>query len=176
VRAEPEESEKTAWRRRLRAVRREIAADTADRAARSARIWSAIVARAGLDRPAGGRPVRIMLFQGLPTEPDTAGWFEWCAEHGLAAFRPDVDGPDLRVAPGDVDPATLDVVVVPGLGFTPDGRRIGQGGGHYDRFLPRLRPGCLTIGAAFAEQIVADLPVEAHDADVDAVVTDEGPR
>ena len=37
--------------------------------------------------------------------------------------------------PGDVDPATLDVVVVPGLAFTADGRRLGQGGGHFDRFL-----------------------------------------
>jgi len=177
VRTEPEESEKTTWRRRLRAIRRDIAADPADRAVRSARIWSRIVERADLDRPAEGRPpARIMLFEGLPTEPDTTGWFEWCAERGLPAFRPDVDGPHLRVVPGDVDPATLDVVVVPGLGFTPDGRRLGQGGGHYDRFLPRLRPGCLTIGAAFAEQVVADLPVEAHDANVDAVVTDDGPR
>ena len=170
--------DKAAWRRRLRAVRREIATDEVDRAARSARIWAGIVARAGLE---GGRhargpaPARIMLFDGLPTEPDTSAWFAWCAARGLATFRPEVDGPDLRVVPGDVDPATLDVVVVPGLGFTTGGRRLGQGGGHYDRFLSRLRPGCLTIGAAFAEQVVDDLPVEPHDAAVDVVVTDGGP-
>ena len=62
-----------------------------------------------------------------------------------------------------MDPRALDVVVVPGLAFTPDGRRLGQGGGHYDRFLPRLRPDCVTIGACFAEQVVADLPTEPHD-------------
>jgi len=113
-----------------------------------------------------------MLFDGLPTEPDTAPWFEWCRDHGLDVFAPAVDGPDLRVVPGDVDPAGMDIVVVPGLAFTVDGRRLGQGGGHYDRFLPRLRADCVTIGACFAEQIVADLPVEDHDRRVDVVVTD----
>ena len=60
----------------------------------------------------------------------------------------------------------------PGLAFTADGRRLGQGGGHYDRFLPRLRAGCVTIGAAFAEQLVDDLPTEPHDVRLDLVVTD----
>ena len=87
-------------------------------------------------------------------------------------MAPEVDGPDLRVQPGDVDPASLDVVVVPGLAFTADGRRLGQGGGHYDRFLPRLRPECRTVGAAFAEQVVDDLPTEPHDVRLDLVVTD----
>jgi 5-formyltetrahydrofolate cyclo-ligase len=87
-------------------------------------------------------------------------------------LHPEVDGPSLRVQPGDVDPATLDVVVVPGLAFTPDGHRLGQGGGHYDRFLTRVRPGCLTIGVCFREQLVAELPVEAHDVPLTAVVTD----
>jgi 5-formyltetrahydrofolate cyclo-ligase len=87
-------------------------------------------------------------------------------------FSPAVDGPDLRVEPGDVDPVHLDVVVVPGLAFTADGRRLGQGGGHYDRFLTRVRPDCVTVGAAFAEQLVADLPTDPHDIRLDFVVTD----
>ena len=60
-----------------------------------------------------------------------------------------------------LDPALLDVVVVPGLAFTADGRRLGQGGGHFDRFLLRLRPDCLRIGVAFREQLVDDLPTVA---------------
>jgi 5-formyltetrahydrofolate cyclo-ligase len=159
---------KRALRAEMRRLRRTVTADAADRLVRSARIWSNVVALAGLpDRQ------RVMLFDGLATEPATDAWFEWCAEHGLVGLRPEVDGPELRVQPGDVDPGALDVVVVPGLAFTPDGRRLGQGGGHYDRFLARLRSDCLTIGACFAEQLVADLPTEPHDLRVHAVATDD---
>jgi len=154
-------------RAEMRAVRRAIAADAADRAARSERIWAQIVAATALARSA-----RVMLFEGLPTEPDTVAWFDWCRSHDVAAYAPVVDGPDLRVVPGDLDPRLLDVVVVPGLAFTADGRRLGQGGGHYDRFLPRLRAGCRIVGAAFAEQLVADVPTEPHDVRLDLVVTD----
>jgi 5-formyltetrahydrofolate cyclo-ligase len=159
--------DKQALRAEMRAVRRAIATDAADRAARSERIWSGIVAATALAPPA-----QVMLFEGLPTEPDTTGWFAWCRAHDVATFAPAVDGPDLRIVPGDLDPTLLDVVVVPGLAFTRDGRRLGQGGGHYDRFLPRLRPECRTVGAAFAEQLLDDLPTEPHDVRLDLVVTD----
>jgi 5-formyltetrahydrofolate cyclo-ligase len=159
--------DKRALRSQMRAVRRAIAADGADRAARSARIWAGVVTATALAPPA-----RVLLFEGLPTEPATEGWFDWCRRHDVDAYAPAVDGPDLRVVPGDLDPELLDVVVVPGLAFTSDGRRLGQGGGHYDRFLPRLRDGCRTVGTAFAEQLVDDLPTEDHDVRVELVVTD----
>ena len=85
---------------------------------------------------------------------------------------PVVDGDALRVEPGDVDPVVLDVVVVPGLAFTARGDRLGQGGGHFDRFLPRLRGDCLRIGVAFHEQLVDELPTDGHDIAVDVVITD----
>jgi 5-formyltetrahydrofolate cyclo-ligase len=151
----------------MRDVRRSIAADPVDRLDRSARIWARIVTATGL-----APPRRVLLFEGLATEPDTTAWFAWCRAHDVDAFAPAVAGPDLRVEPGDVDPTHLDVVVVPGLAFTVDGRRLGQGGGHYDRFLPRLRPDCVTVGAAFAEQIVDELPTDPHDVRLDLVVTD----
>ncbi len=113
-----------------------------------------------------------MLFDALPTEPDTGPWRESLRERGIEVFLPEVDGPDLRVMPGDIDPTTLDLVIVPGLAFTRDGRRLGQGGGHFDRFLPRLPDSCLTIGVCFSEQLVADLPTGAHDVHVHHVVTD----
>jgi 5-formyltetrahydrofolate cyclo-ligase len=147
----------------MREVRRRIAADPADRAARSARIWEQI------DSMMHGR---VMLFESLPSEPNTADWIAWCRARGIAVFTPEVDGPELRVMPGDVDPATLDVVVVPGLAFTADGHRLGQGGGHFDRFLVRLGPDCLTIGVCYHEQLVADLPMAEHDVHVALVVTD----
>ena len=169
---------KRALRAEMRDVRRRIAADPADRLARSARIWARIVAltdlgasRLDIGTERAQMP-SIMLFESLPTEPETAGWYAWCRSRGVEALGPEVGGSDLRVQPGDVDPSSLDIVVVPGLAFTADGRRLGQGGGHYDRFLPRLRPGCVTIGAAFAEQLVDDLPTETHDVRLTLVVTD----
>ena len=169
---------KRALRAQMRDVRRRIAADPADRLARSTRIWARIVSLTDLGalsldiETVRAQMPTVMLFRSLPTEPETAGWDEWCRARGLEIVAPEVDGPDLRVQPGDVDPASLDVVVVPGLAFTADGRRLGQGGGHYDRFLPRLRPGCVTIGAAFAEQVVDDLPTEPHDVRLTHVATD----
>jgi 5-formyltetrahydrofolate cyclo-ligase len=157
--------DKRALRAEMRAIRARIAADPADRLARSSEIWAGIVSLGQLD----GR--RVMLFEGLPTEPATETWFEWCTTHGVDVYAPEVDGPDLRVMPGDVDPQQLDVVVVPGLAFTADGHRLGQGGGHYDRFLPRLRPDCITIGACFAEQVVESIPTDDHDLSVDHVVS-----
>lgn len=169
---------KRALRARLREVRAAIAADPRDRLARSARIWARIVpfVELGAQSPGSGsqrtQMPRVLLFESLPTEPETAGWIEWCEERGIEVLLPEVDGPELRVMPGDVDPAALDLVVVPGLGFTTDGRRLGQGGGHYDRFLPRLRRDCPTIGACFAEQLVDDLPTTGLDCRVASVATD----
>lgn len=160
-------ADKQTLRREMREVRRTIAADPADRRARSRRIWDGIVAASSMTSRRA-----VMLYDALPTEPDTTDWFTWCRDHHVAAFAPEVHGPDLLVAPGDVDPCTLDVVVVPGLAFTADGRRLGQGGGHYDRFLTRLRPECLTVGAAYTEQLLDDLPTEPHDVRLDLVVTD----
>lgn len=169
---------KRALRAEMREVRRRIAADPADRLARSTRIWARIVSLTDLGALVLGsetQRAQIMLFESLPTEPDSSGWIRWCRDRGVAVFVPEVDGRDLRVQPGDLDPRALDVVVVPGLAFTVDGRRLGQGGGHYDRFLRRLRPDCVTIGAAFAEQLVADLPTDPHDVTLTHVATDATP-
>jgi 5-formyltetrahydrofolate cyclo-ligase len=57
------------------------------------------------------------------------------------------------------------------VAFDERGMRLGYGGGYYDRLLPRLRPGCLRIGLAFEEQILAEIPAESHDAMVDLIVT-----
>lgn len=158
-------AEKHRVRAEMRVIRARIAADPADRAARSARIWARIVSLLE-----GMETRTVMLFESLPSEPDTSVWGDWFRHHGIEVFVPEVDGPDLRVMPGDVDPSTLDVAIVPGLAFTPDGARLGQGGGHFDRFLPRLRPDCVTIGVGYAEQLVDDLPVEAHDVTLTHVI------
>lgn len=65
----------------------------------------------------------------------------------------------------------LQVVVVPGLGFDRVGGRLGRGGGFYDRFLARLPAGVAKLGICFDEQIIPLVPMETHDARVDALAT-----
>lgn len=67
-----------------------------------------------------------------------------------------------------------DIVLVPLLGFDETGNRIGQGKGYYDRTLGALRKerAVLAIGLAFEGQREKALPFEAHDQDLDAVITE----
>jgi len=72
-----------------------------------------------------------------------------------------------------VDPQTIDLVVVPGSVFATDGSRMGYGGGFYDTYLCGVRPQTPLVGLAFELQIVPELPCEAHDLPVDAIVTED---
>lgn len=72
-----------------------------------------------------------------------------------------------------------DVVLVPLLAFDGKGRRLGYGGGYYDRTLEQLRHGrkrVLAVGVAFSAQEAQDLPEEEFDARLDWVVTEKGAR
>ena len=73
-----------------------------------------------------------------------------------------------------IEPADVDVFVVPGLRFDRSGRRLGRGGGHYDRLLARAREGALCIGMCYADQILDRLPAEAWDVPMSLVVSDRG--
>lgn len=72
-----------------------------------------------------------------------------------------------------IPPVELDLVVIPGVGFDREGYRLGWGGGFYDRYLPGV--GGAKVGIAFGVQIVDRLPREAHDVQLDGVVTEAGP-
>lgn len=64
------------------------------------------------------------------------------------------------------------VCIVPGLAFTEDGKRIGYGGGYYDRFLSK-NPQVYTIALAYEKCITDDLPVMEHDIKIKSIVTEE---
>jgi 5-formyltetrahydrofolate cyclo-ligase len=67
--------------------------------------------------------------------------------------------------------AGIDVVVVPGVAFGRDGRRLGRGGGHYDATLAAL-PHARRVGVAFEVQLVDTVPHEVHDARLDLLATE----
>ncbi len=71
-----------------------------------------------------------------------------------------------------LSPSRLELVVVPGVAFDLACRRLGRGKGHYDATLALLSPAARRVGLAFEAQLVDEVPVEAHDAPLDAVVTE----
>ena len=71
-----------------------------------------------------------------------------------------------------IDAATIDWVLVPGVAFSPDGRRLGYGGGYYDRLMIMLRPATPRIAGAFDAQIAQRIPAASHDLAVDMIVTE----
>ena len=71
-----------------------------------------------------------------------------------------------------VDPGTIELVVMPGSVFDARGGRLGYGGGYYDRFLQGAAPQALRIGLAFDLQVVAAVPLESHDQQLDYLITE----
>lgn len=70
-------------------------------------------------------------------------------------------------------PGEIAIYLVPGLAFGPDGARLGQGGGFYDRALAQARESnALFVGVCFSWQVIESVPCEGHDQKVALVVTE----
>lgn len=71
----------------------------------------------------------------------------------------------------EIVPETLDLLIVPGVAFTQSGKRLGYGGGYYDRFL--TANAYTTISLAMQLQLVSEeiLPIEAHDQRIQQILT-----
>ena len=61
------------------------------------------------------------------------------------------------------------LVLMPGMAFTKDGKRMGYGGGFYDKFLA-AEPDHPTVALCYDFQMVEDLPTEDYDIPVDCVL------
>jgi 5-formyltetrahydrofolate cyclo-ligase len=152
---------------------------------------AAIVARL-LRLPELAQTAVVMAFWSFGSEVDTAPLIERLHADGRTVVLPRIEGAhvvpvaygprdDVRptsfgasepVGGRELDAAELDLVVVPGVAFDRSGGRVGYGGGFYDRLLPRLRPGVLSIGVAFSLQVVPEVPAGGMDRLLDAVVTE----
>ena len=128
----------------------------------------------------------------LPLDPIVGGLVARDVRVGL----PRIVGSDLDVRsfrPGDpttvtsfgarepsdgapIDPAAIDVIVTPAVAYDRVGRRVGYGGGFYDRFLPKTRPDALRVGIGAGVQLLdvdEALPAGAFDLPVHVIVTPE---
>ncbi len=130
---------------------------------------------------------RVALFAATPGEPQLLDLIiahpeiEWFLPRvtgtGEMDFLPVSDPQKLKkgylgiMEPTQGSPATdLDFILCPGLAFTREGLRLGQGGGFYDRALARF-PKAERIGVAFSCQLVDHLPTAAHDLKMHRVIT-----
>ena len=141
----------------------------------------------------------VMLFLSTPLEIDTASLALKSWQAGKTVVVPKVSwdqrrmlpveisslntsmttsGPGVRepVAGKPIPVGFIDLVIVPGLGFSADGHRIGRGMGFYDRFLAQPEFLGVSCGLAFDEQIVPELPVLDHDMPLSMLASDRGIR
>ena len=90
----------------------------------------------------------------------------WRFERGLLGIRSPVPEYALQICPEEID-----LVLAPCVAFDENCRRLGHGGGYYDRFLPMCENACV-IGAAFEAQRLPEIACEELDIPMDAFVTE----
>lgn len=142
----------------------------------------------------------VMLYLSTPDEIDTATLALRCWQQGKSVVVPKVSWDQRRMMPVEISSLSddqmtitgpgirepregnpiplgmIDLVVVPALGYTTTGQRIGRGMGFYDRFLGQRDFLGVSCGLAFEDQIVPELPTQDHDQPVAMLVTDRAVR
>jgi 5-formyltetrahydrofolate cyclo-ligase len=140
-----------------------------------------------------GDGATVGLYHATPDEAPTRAYAQWFYENGRGIALPwfsakghymsfrtwhDPLGDD-GLEPGpygalqpriDAAEVTPTLAFVPLLAFSAHGERLGQGGGHYDRWLA-THSQVQAVGLAWDCQLANDLPCEAHDRRLQAVVT-----
>ena len=138
----------------------------------------------------------VMLFLSMPHEIDTASLALKCWQAGKTVVVPKVSWDQRRMLPVEITSLNtglahtgghnilepilgspipvdmIDLVVVPGLGFSPNGYRIGRGMGFYDRFLAQNEFVGASCGLGFQSQVVEDIPVLDHDMPLNMLATE----
>lgn len=185
----PEETDKPRLRKHLRAL-----LDAVTPEQRHARSAAATALLTSADVFASARVV--MIYLSTSHEIDTTTIALRCWQQGKLVAAPRVSWDQRRMMPIEINSLSdeqltitgpgirepregnpvpvreIDLVIVPGLGFSATGQRIGRGMGFYDRFLSQREFHGVSCGFAYEEQIVPQLPTQDHDVGVSMLVTD----
>jgi 5-formyltetrahydrofolate cyclo-ligase len=179
-------------KRAKREVRRRVlaardATDPADRERAAAAVADRVLAL-----PELVAATTVLAFSSFGSELSTMPLIEALVARGVLVGLPVIDGEDLVARswrPGEpttetwfgareptggdmIDPPALDVIVTPAVAVDRAGRRVGYGGGFYDRFLPRARADAFRVAVVLPEQLLQeDLPAGAFDLRVHAIAT-----
>lgn len=130
---------------------------------------------------------RILMYHSLPDELSTRSFLsKWNDKKHF--YLPRVNGVNLEILPYDqtrlelgafhieeptgentVDPADIELIVVPAVAYDRKGNRLGRGKGFYDRLLRTTK--ATKIGVGYEFQLLDEIPVEPHDVGMDIVIT-----
>ncbi len=139
----------------------------------------------------------IMIYVSYQNEINTHPFIEYCIAAGKKVLTP-ICNPDRSMTlalteqfpagfaatsmgimeiPKDkataVAPEELDMIITPGLAFTPEGARIGYGGGYYDRLFALIRPDTIKLAPSFDPFIIDSIPTGRYDQPVDVIVSED---
>ena len=182
---------------RKREIRREVRGRISSISEEAGREYSAAAVRLLLDRPEWKKTQRVLAFLALRDELDLSEALKLGLVNGksvaLPRFIPEEGRYCAALLPvaenfamlslgrfGILEPSAaapmvplnqLDFILVPGVAFDPSGGRLGRGKGFYDRLLAETNNSCIKCGVALEEQIVAEIPVEAHDIAMNFILT-----
>jgi 5-formyltetrahydrofolate cyclo-ligase len=172
---------KAGFRAVLRAARARRVPDSSAELARAVRCLAACAGAAVVaayaarpDEPQTAHLIDALLAAEVPvllpvlgSEPDW-GWYTG-AEHLVPGPR-GIPQPGAALGAGALSQA--DFIWLPGLAGTPDGRRLGTGGGWYDRALAHAGPDAVKGLLLFDDEVLDDLPTDPWDRPVDLLVTE----
>ena len=173
---------KVTLRRELRAARRARAAAASERSRRA--LGDRLAAHLGEFLPDAGTAT-VAVFESLPTEPPTEEIIAALRVAGHRVIAPilladkDLSWRDLATGEdlGLTAIADATVIVLPALAVDVTGRRLGQGGGSYDRALLRSDPEAVRLAVVFEQEVLDAVPADDHDQPVHGVLTpDRGVR
>ncbi len=131
---------------------------------------------------------RILVYHSLPDELSTLEFLDkWHTRKHF--FLPRVNGVNLDILPYDrtrlhlgafqieepdgdeITPVdSIEMIIVPGVAYDHNGRRVGRGKGFYDRLLATSH--AVKIGVSYDFQLIDEIETEEHDIPVDIVITD----
>lgn len=198
VHLEPASTDKASWRREIRAARQGL------EAARRAELAEALCERAlsalgeRTSEDSNPAPRKVAAYFSSPGEPDTSVLLRRLVRSGFEVYLPVCEPrfqlswtrweEDTQLARSAVAPITepvgerhgpelfadIELMFIPALAVDGAGMRLGQGGGYYDRFLPKLdgygtRIAALVYDDEFVE--AGSFEVDPHDRPVGAVIT-----
>ena len=177
----------------MQVLARRDAMNATERASASERITARLLALGAY------RKARcVMAYVGFGSEIDTARFVTDTLSNGKTMVLPRVErgnralklyavqDPESQLEAGvwgirqphagqcaEVPASLVEFVLVPGVAFTRRCERLGYGGGFYDRFIRSLTPRPALVAAAFALQVLPELPMSETDQCVDRLVTED---